>query len=50
MIQYTVKDNYLNVSAILNTHAHYAHVGAISKLKKEFLIPLFLHSKDKKHE
>ena len=43
-----IKDNYLNVSAILNTHAHYDHVGAISKLKKEFIIPLFLHSKDKK--
>lgn len=43
-----IKKNNIKVNAILNTHAHYDHVGAISKLKKEFLIPLFLHSKDKK--
>ena len=40
--------NNLNVVAILNTHAHYDHVGAINKLKDEFSIPLFLHSKDEK--
>ena len=43
-----IKDNNLNAIAIINTHAHYDHVGAISKLKDEFLIPLFLHSKDEK--
>ena len=43
-----IKDNNLNADAIINTHAHYDHVGAISKLKDEFSIPLFLHSKDEK--
>ena len=43
-----IKDNNLNADAIINTHAHYDHVGAISKLKDEFLIPLFLHSRDEK--
>jgi hydroxyacylglutathione hydrolase len=43
-----IKDKSLNVCAILNTHAHYDHIGAISKLKEKYLIPLFLHSKDKK--
>ena len=43
-----IKDKNLNVRAILNTHAHYDHVGAINKLKDEFSIPLFLHSKDDK--
>ena len=43
-----IKGKMLNVCAILNTHAHYDHVGAISKLKDEFSIPLFLHSKDEK--
>jgi len=43
-----IKDNNLNAIAIINTHAHYDHVGAISKLKDEFLIPLFLHSRDEK--
>jgi len=43
-----IKDKNLNVSAILNTHAHYDHVGAIQKLKDEFSISLFLHSKDEK--
>ena len=43
-----IKENHLNASAILNTHSHYDHIGAISKLKKEYSIPLFLHSKDEK--
>ena len=43
-----IEDNNLNVGAILNTHAHYDHVGAVSKLKGKFSIPLFLHSKDEK--
>ena len=43
-----IKDKNLNVQAILNTHAHYDHVGAIKKLKDKLLIPLFLHSKDEK--
>jgi|TARA_B100000315_G_scaffold155664_1_gene144241 glyoxylase-like metal-dependent hydrolase (beta-lactamase superfamily II) len=40
--------NNLNVEAIINTHAHYDHIGAISRLKKKFSIPFFLHSKDEK--
>ena len=36
-----IKDNNLNADAIINTHAHYDHVGAISKLKDEFLIVIF---------
>jgi hydroxyacylglutathione hydrolase len=43
-----IKDNNLYPSAIINTHAHYDHVGAISKLKDEFSIPLLLHSQDDK--
>ena len=43
-----IKDKNLNVQAILNTHSHYDHVGAIKILKDKLLIPLFLHSKDEK--
>ena len=40
--------NKFNVIAILNTHAHYDHIGAISSLKDKFSVPFFLHSNDKK--
>ena len=43
-----IENNNLNPSAILNTHAHYDHIGAINLLKDAFSIPLFLHSKDEK--
>lgn len=43
-----IKGNKLNVIAILNTHSHYDHVGAVEDLKDEFLVPFFLHSKDQK--
>lgn len=47
IIQY-IKKNNLKVLAILNTHAHYDHIGAVNNLKEKFKIPFFLHSKDEK--
>lgn len=41
-----IEDNNINVNAIVNTHAHYDHIGVINKLKERFLIPFFLHSAD----
>ncbi|MBU3612867.1 MBL fold metallo-hydrolase [Polynucleobacter sp. MG-27-Goln-C1] len=32
--------------AILNTHAHYDHIGAVSALVQKFSIPFYLHKKD----
>lgn len=34
--------------AILNTHAHYDHIGAISGLIHKYLIPFYLHGDDAK--
>jgi len=34
--------------AILNTHAHYDHIGAISLLLQKYEIPFFLHGDDAK--
>ena len=34
--------------AILNTHGHYDHIGAVSELKEEYKIKFYVHSKDKK--
>ncbi len=43
-----LEDSHLNPLAIFNTHAHYDHVGAVAALKKRFLVPFFLHSKELK--
>ena len=40
-----IRDKNLNVRAILNTHAHYDHIGAIKQLKDEFSIPLFFEAR-----
>jgi len=32
--------------AVLNTHAHYDHVGAVEALKKRYAIPFYLHDGD----
>ena len=34
--------------AILNTHAHYDHIGAVSWLLEKYKIPFFLHGQDEK--
>ena len=34
--------------AVLNTHAHYDHVGAVSGLLQKYGVPFFLHGHDQK--
>ena len=43
-----ITEKGLNSIAILNTHAHYDHVGAVESLKQRFQIPFYLHSGDRK--
>jgi glyoxylase-like metal-dependent hydrolase (beta-lactamase superfamily II) len=38
----------LNLVAILNTHGHYDHIGAVANLKEMFNIPFYLNSLDEK--
>src|SRR5215470_9432333 len=38
--------NGWHVQAILNTHAHYDHVGAVAPLKEKYGAPFYLHSAD----
>ena len=47
-IENYIDNNDLNVSAILNTHAHYDHIGAVKYLKDKYHIPFFLHSADER--
>lgn len=42
-----IKKEKLKPLAILNTHAHLDHIGAVSKLQKLFQIPFYLHKKEK---
>ena len=43
-----ILESMLNLMAILNTHAHYDHVGAVAKLQEEFKVPFYLNSLDGK--
>lgn len=45
IIEY-IEGKQLNIIAILNTHAHYDHIGAVKILKTKFSVPFYLHSKD----
>jgi len=38
----------VNLIAILNTHAHYDHVGAVAKLQNKFEVPFYLNALDEK--
>jgi glyoxylase-like metal-dependent hydrolase (beta-lactamase superfamily II) len=41
-----INKNNLIPLAILNTHAHFDHIGAVDYLKNKYSIPFYLHSKD----
>lgn len=44
---YIIK-NRIKLLAIINTHGHYDHIGAVSFFKKKYSLPFYLHSKDEK--
>jgi len=41
-----IESKNLKVLAILNTHGHYDHIGAVKELKDKFKIPFFLYWED----
>ena len=41
-----LNNNKINILAIINTHGHYDHIGAVSVLKHKLKTPFYLHSKD----
>lgn len=43
-----ILDQGLNLIGILNTHAHYDHLGAVAKLQADFNVPFYLNSLDAK--
>lgn len=47
-IQQLILDRELAPIAILNTHAHYDHIGAVAPLMSYYGIPFYLHGGDEK--
>lgn len=45
-INFYITQKKIHALAIINTHAHYDHIGAVSKLKEILNIPFYLHNKD----
>ena len=43
LIIQSIEDNKLTPMAIVNTHAHLDHIGAVQPLKHEYDIPFYLH-------
>jgi hydroxyacylglutathione hydrolase len=41
-----VDENHWRIHGIINTHAHYDHVGAVALLKERYHAPFYLHSAD----
>jgi glyoxylase-like metal-dependent hydrolase (beta-lactamase superfamily II) len=46
IINYINEKNILPI-AIINTHAHLDHIGAISEIKEKYSIPFYLHVEEK---
>ena len=43
-----IKEHRLHPVAVLNTHAHYDHIGAVSWLQQKYALPFYLSGKDDK--
>ena len=42
----TINEHDCHLKAIINTHAHMDHIGAVTALKKMFDIPFYLHKEE----
>lgn len=42
-----IEEKNLTPIAILNTHAHLDHIGAVSKLKETYNIPFYIHKEER---
>ena len=47
LIQNAIEEEDLEPVAIINTHAHLDHIGAVTELKNEFGISFYLHKNEK---
>ena len=45
-ISYFIDDNKFNPIAIINTHAHLDHIGAVQDIKTRYKIPFYLHYRE----
>ncbi|MEC9106048.1 MAG: MBL fold metallo-hydrolase [Candidatus Neomarinimicrobiota bacterium] len=46
-ISILIDDNNLNPIAIINTHAHLDHIGAVDEIKNIYNVPFYLHYAEK---
>ena len=46
VVQY-IKQNKLNLKAILLTHGHFDHIGGVNYLLNSFSVPVYIHEGDK---
>ena len=42
-----LEENNLQPIAIINTHAHLDHIGAVTEIKERYKIPFYLHIAEK---
>lgn len=43
-----IREHSLTVEAVINTHAHFDHIGAVAELTNRFHCSFYLHSADKR--
>ncbi|ADU29932.1 MBL fold metallo-hydrolase [Evansella cellulosilytica] len=41
-----LKSEDIHIQAVLLTHAHFDHIGAVERIKKEFSAPLYVHKNE----
>lgn len=41
-----INENNIGINAIINTHAHYDHIGGVKYFQDELNVPFYLHSSD----
>lgn len=46
VIDKRIVDLEINIDAVINTHGHFDHIGAVEQMRRKYKVPFYIHSRE----